>query len=220
MNLEKRALTAPYIADPDAADALTASLGAAAPIDQMPWGNPNAYAGRAWAYIAYSREALHVAFQVCEPAVKASYTRPNDPVSADSAVEFFFRPLPDACAPYINCELNALGTMLAKYSQKLGDFIYIDRTDDTRFHIHTDFVPGEKGPQKEIRWNLSFRMPYTVIRRYYPDAVFERGSILRANFHKCGHETEKPHYLVWNCIDGEPEPQFHAPSSFGPILLG
>ena len=219
MELEIRTLVVPFIENADEADETIFARGASAPIDQFPWGNEHGYTGRACAYIAYSRDALHVGYRVWEKIVKTTYTQPNDPVSYDSAVEFFFRPHADAVKPYINLEFNSIGTMLAKFSQKLGDFVYVDRSDDSRFNIRAQYSADTIGDYAGDGWQLSFRVPFDVIREHFPTATFRKGDVIRANFHKCGHATAAPHFMVWSNID-LPEPEFHAPTTFAALQLG
>jgi hypothetical protein len=54
--------------------------------------------------LCYSEAGLHIGFTIWENSVIATYTQPNDPVSRDSCVEFFFSPEPEGSAHYVNFE--------------------------------------------------------------------------------------------------------------------
>jgi hypothetical protein len=40
----------------------------------------------------------------------------------------------------------------------------------------------------------------------------------KANFYKCGDDTEEPHYLSWNPV-GTERPDFHQPAFFGDLVF-
>ena len=46
----------------------------------------------------------------------------------------------------------------------------------------------------------------------------EAGTVLRANFYKCGDELSVPHFLSWNPIEVS-QPDFHRPEYFGELEL-
>ncbi len=56
-----------------------------------------------------------------------------------------------------------------------------------------------------------------LFKNYYGREV-KPGLEGRANFYKCGDETEFPHYGAWSLRDGGPD--FHRPEFFGSIVFG
>ncbi len=67
---------------------------------------------RTWAQAAISEKFLHVRFRCEDKHIYAQFTQPNDPVSRDSCVEFFFAPEPDVSLWYFNLEINCVGAIL------------------------------------------------------------------------------------------------------------
>jgi hypothetical protein len=66
-------------------------------------------------------------------------------------------------------------------------------------------------------WALAYRLPLSLFEKYYSGRIAP-GRVARANFYKCGDETEIPHYGAWNPV-GSPKPDFHLPEYFGRILF-
>jgi hypothetical protein len=44
------------------------------------------------------------------------------------------------------------------------------------------------------------------------------GHVARANFYKCGDETETPHFGAWSPVQ-TPQPDFHRPEFFGRLVF-
>src|SRR5690625_7843138 len=65
-------------------------------------------------------------------------------------------------------------------------------------------------------WSLTAIVPVEIFVHH--QGLELSGLRARANFYKCGDETETPHYLSWNPIDTA-RPDFHQPSYFGRLLF-
>ena len=65
-----------------------------------------------------------------------------------------------------------------------------------------------------IKWEITIAIPLEVF--YYHNLSTLAGLKCNANFHKCGDNLPKPHYLVWNEIKAS-QPDFHLPEFFGKI---
>ncbi|MBC8179678.1 hypothetical protein H8E88_01015 [candidate division KSB1 bacterium] len=65
-----------------------------------------------------------------------------------------------------------------------------------------------------VSWTVEYRLPFSVLEKYY--AIDQPGTnvIWRANFYKCADETSHPHWLTWAKVDF-PNPNFHLPEFFG-----
>jgi hypothetical protein len=180
----------------------------------------NDYQARVEARLCYSDDALHVGFTVWEDEVFITKFEKNDAVSADSCCEFFFRPDPDADAHYINIEMNAIGTMLAKRNLPGEPFVYLPRSEnDAEFAIETTLNAQSWQSYRGPCWQIGYSVPFSIIREFFPGAKLCPGWRMTANFYKCGHKTPRPHYLTWNYI-GLGAKGFHAPLFFGEVLFG
>jgi len=68
-----------------------------------------------------------------------------------------------------------------------------------------------------VSWTVRYRVPLMLFKIYYGDTVKPRLEG-RANFYKCGDETEFPHYGAWSPPRTE-APDFHRPEFFGTIIF-
>ncbi|MBE5761371.1 MAG: hypothetical protein E7334_05185 [Clostridiales bacterium] len=182
-------------------------------LTEYPWGNPNGYDGKVYVHIGYSDRGIHVGFTVYESkAPRAKQTQNNSAVCTDSCVEFFFRPDSKKELPYINIEMNSLGTMLLKHSFGRHETYPIDRNDESIFEKYASGWDGEK-------WRVSYCIPYSVITSCFPDIKpLASGSVISCNFYKCGDHTEKPHYITRYPIMTE-KPDYHRPEYFREVTL-
>jgi len=59
-------------------------------------------------------------------------------------------------------------------------------------------------------------LPFRAYFRH--DIKSMEGSVIRANFYKCGDDQKTTHYLSWSPI-GTEKPAFHAPDYFGTLYF-
>lgn len=190
-----------------------AAAGACAPVDSYVWNG--GYTPCAQAYAACSDRALRICLTAREERVRAVYTERNDPVYRDSCMEFFFSPQRSGAA-YFNFEINALGTLYVGFSptgRREHSRPIADAPDNGALRVCTRLCLG-RGEQSF--WQVSYDVPFDFIRRFVPDFGPNFDS-LRANFYKCGEDTQHPHWGSWSPI-GTPEPDFHTPSYFGLLV--
>jgi hypothetical protein len=67
-------------------------------------------------------------------------------------------------------------------------------------------------------WEIYYSIPYSFIRRFFPDFCVESGKKIRANCYKCGDLTVQEHYMSWNPVEVV-DPDFHVPAFFGKMTL-
>ena len=139
----------------------------------------------------------------------------QDPVYKDSCVEFFVDTFPEKRLGYVNFETNNSGALLAAFGP--------DR--DHRTPLWPEDLAGlnpiagvENWPEVGDTWILEYKVPLSLFRKLYGDDI-QPGHRARANFYKCGDETEVPHYGAWSPV-GTPAPDFHRPEFFGEIVFG
>lgn len=167
--------------------------------------------------IAYTRDAVHIIFQVADRYVRAMATGHQQSVCADSCVEFFFSPEPDATIGYFNLEINCGGTVLFHFHPK-GTREEIEtipkQACDRIVSAHT--LPCIVDPEIEtpITWSLSCAIPMDLLKGYAPVHRPAPGVRWRANVYKCADKTSHPHWLTWSPVDF-PRPNFHLPDFFG-----
>lgn len=170
------------------------------------------------AKVAYDNSAIYVKFKVEDQYVKAVAEKNQDPVYKDSCVEFFFTPGVDIKTGYFNLEMNCGGTMLFHHQlipRKGG--VSISDEDISQIQVVTS-LPNIIDPEmdKKTTWQVSYRIPFSVLENYYDMKKPQPGTIWRANFYKCADDTSHPHWLTWSPIDF-PTPNFHVPEYFGEL---
>lgn len=165
--------------------------------------------------VARTREEILLKYRVREQWIKAEMTLPNQEVYQDSCVEFFVAPSVDGI--YYNFEFNAIGTCLmgagtGRHDRKRSDPSVVA---EIRHLASAGNLPfGEK--EGDFEWSLTVAIPFSSFIHHKFDG--RNGTMLRANFYKCGDGLTVPHYLTWNPVDTE-KPDFHRPEFFGILEL-
>lgn len=155
-------------------------------------------------------EGFYIRMICLENHPKIVYTVPDSPVCRDSCMEVFVNFAPERDSRYLNLEANALGTLHCKVGAGRRD----------RRALRDMGVPmPQVSPQiREGEWRLEFFIPMRCVEAVYGPCAFEKGSLIRANFYKCGDDTDRPHYGMWSPVDS-PVPDFHRPEFFGELII-
>ena len=165
---------------------------------------------------------LGIWFRVEGETVKASHTRFQDPVYEDSCVEAFFQPFGQG--PYVNVEVNALGTLLMSRIHdatrtRTGFAHWRPLTMDDTVGIKVATSVRQPVPVETLEprnWHLSLRLPFSCLTLPGSDrAPWDRP--WRANFFKCADGSRSPHWASWQ--PNGPDLNFHQPDRFGVLLL-
>ena len=175
-------------------------------IGEQPWSVVPGI--RAFAQLAWNEHALMVRLRAEEPEILCRFTSDYDMVCLDSCLEFFFAP---DCADtrYLNIESNPAGAMFLGIGHGRADLTRLHPWDlQTLFRVTPFSCPGG--------WGVTYQIPVSFLRLFFPDFSLFAGKMLRGNFYKCGDETPQPHHLAWNSIS-LPAPDFHCPQFFGQL---
>ena len=183
------------------------------PIDNQPWGEPVDISAQA--QICWDEEALYIRQEAAEKHIRREESGPMCRVCNDSCLEFFIRPTERM--DFLNFEINPNRAVFLGYGNGKDTLLRI------QFHSRRDTVMQEKlDIQTQITqsgWVLTYKIPFTLIRRFFPEFQPEAGLRVYGNAYKCGDLTARPHYIAWNPID-RPEPAFHCPDQFGCLIFG
>jgi hypothetical protein len=168
--------------------------------------------------VAYDDVAIYIKFRVEDQYVKAVYEKNQDPVYQDSCVEFFFTPGEDIIIGYFNLEMNCGGTMLFHHQVEPRKNAVLISEDDIKQIQVISTLPKIVDPEirEKITWQVSYRIPFSILSNYHDFDKPQPGTIWRANFYKCADDTSHPHWLTWAPIDF-PTPDFHRPAYFGEL---
>lgn len=180
-------------------------------VDQANW-EAFPYAPDVSFRIAHDSEHLYLKFYVSEAHILAQHSQPNTATHKDSCVEFFIDP--DQSGGYYNFEFNCIGTTHLAYGpdryerrfvepQKIKDLLFIEST------LGQEPFAEKSGA---FQWEMVAAIP-TSIFVHHPNLTFDKLQA-KANFFKCGDDTQQPHFLSWQPID-TPRPDFHRPEFFG-----
>ena len=162
----------------------------------------------AYAQLGYSDEALFVHLWTEEPTTRAVEEGDLGMPCEDSCLEFFFCPM-EGDGRYFNVEFNANGCMYLGFASCIDDLIRL--------------VPDQKAIHPLIcreawGWEIFYEIPYSFVRRFFPDFRVYPGKEMRANCYKCSDLTEPPHYFSWSPVLGEPF-TFHRTEGFGTMIF-
>lgn len=177
-------------------------------IDIQQWLDPVDI--EAHAQLCYSDESLYVHMWAREANIRAEYEKSDllAKTYEDSCLEFFISPVPDDNR-YMNFEFNPNGAVGAEIGTTKTDRIKLLPSEDP-YQAKTAYT--------QDGWEITYQIPYSYIRMFYPSFEIEPGMELRANFYKCGNLTVNKHYLSWNPIESD-TPNFHMLESFGVLVF-
>jgi len=162
------------------------------------------------AKFCYDQTGIHVHMQAWEENIRAEYKAPLSPVFEDSCMEFFFSPV-EGDSRYFNIETNPNGFTYIGFGPNMPELVRLVIQNENE-------VMNRKVGYTADGWELSYTVPVSVIRVFFPGYKLESGMVIRANVYKCGDLCVQPHFMAWNPID-LPNPQFHCPQFFGTMTL-
>lgn len=158
----------------------------------------------AFAQICYGDDALYVRMWARERNIRAEETGSVGMPCNDSCLEFFFSPVPGDVR-YFNIEYNPNCCLYLGLGTGVPDQVRL-------LPLFECFDPEAK--RTEDGWEVQYRVPFSFIRRFFPEFAVRPGMEIRANCFKCGNLTPQPHYLAWNPVTCQ-EMNFHLPEYFG-----
>ncbi|MFM1877702.1 MAG: hypothetical protein RLZZ241_568 [Bacteroidota bacterium] len=166
--------------------------------------------------IAHDTNTLYLKFYVTENHILAQHTQTNASTHRDSCVEFFIDP--DQSGGYYNFEFNCIGTIHLAYGPDRNARQFVD----PNLIKEAIFIESTLGnaPFAEQSGTFEWEMAVAINAKAFaltPELVFN-SLIAKANFYKCGDDTQIPHYISWSNI-GTERPDFHRPEYFGTLLF-
>lgn len=182
-------------------------------VDCLNWKDQYPYKPLTAVNIAHSGKYIYIDFFVRCNYLRAVNYENNSHVHQDSCVEFFVEPTGEL--PYYNFEFNCIGTIHAacRTDRNNGTLLSDEQLDKVK-----RFASCGTRPFNELEgmfsWNLLVAIPLEIIGLKYNGSPIE----MRGNFYKCADNTAAPHFLSYAPIS-TPEPDFHRPEFFAPIIL-
>ncbi len=176
-------------------------------IDSIHW-TPLPLDITAGAQICYDDSALYVRLFAKEEKIRTEENGPLGNPCMDSCLEFFFCPNPDD-KRYLNFEMNPVCCKFLGMCDGNGMIVRLLPFQDM-FNPVVTYTDGG--------WEITYHIPYSFIRLFFPEFSPKSGGKIRANCYKCGDLTEKPHYISWNEMTSD-LPNFHRPCDFGVMIF-
>ncbi len=166
--------------------------------------------------MAHDNSHIYLKFYVSEAHILAQHNQPNSPTHRDSCVEFFIDP--DQTGGYYNFEFNCIGTTHLAYGPDRSSRTFIDPEKIKSSLFIESTLGNEPFAEKSghFQWEMVVAIPSSLFT-YHPNLSFD-GLQSKANFFKCGDDTQQPHYLSWQPISTS-RPDFHRPEFFGTLLF-
>ena len=164
---------------------------------------------KAFAQICYDDQALYLRMFAQETEIRAEEKDILGMPCVDSCLEFFFSPIENDLR-YLNLEFNPNKCLFMGYGSSIYDLVRLAISEDEKmqlFNPQVAYLPDG--------WEITYQVPYSFIRRFFPDFEAAPGKTIRANFYKCAEETTVPHYMTWSPITPKELSSFHSPEEFG-----
>lgn len=179
-------------------------------LDYVPWPKEYPIKPETFVEFSYDDGGFKLHFVSYETDLRAVNTKHNTEVCQDSCLEFFAQFNYPTDKNYINFEVNPKGVALVAYQPGRGESTYVAPEDIDTLGIIPEIF--------EDRWELTYYVPVSFIKKYIPSYEHKKGNVIRANFYKCGDKTNHMHYVAFNNV-GTPEPDFHRPEYFAEFEL-
>ena len=178
------------------------------PIDNFLWLDPVDVTAQA--QICWDDEAFYVRMKALEPKLRMQESGLVPEVCRDSCFEFFFQPTDRP--EYMNFEMNPDCSVWLGYG--------VDGEKRMRLLIpKVDTLLSARGTFTFDGWRLTYKIPFSFLRIFYPEFAPKEGMCIRGNIYKCGERTTTPHFMAWNPIVSK-KPNFHLPEFFGNLVFG
>lgn len=161
------------------------------------------------AQLCYDAEAIYVRLSTKEAHIRAEEAGVVGEPWQDSCLEFFFCPDPHN-GTYLNIEFNPNRCLY------LG--VGTGRYDRIRLLLPEENPLDAAVSKTADGWQITYRIPTDLIRRFIPEFKADSGAMMRGNFYKCGEHTHQPHFYSWNPIELA-SPEFHCSEYFGKLYF-
>ena len=162
----------------------------------------------AQAQICYDERALYVRLSAVEKYIRAEHKGPLGEICEDSCLEFFFSPI-NGDLRYFNVEFNPNGAVYLGFASNVHNLQRLIPEEPSI--IPTPIVT-------DVGWEVSYQVPFTFIRQFFPNFTPFSGYEMRGNFYKCSELSEQPHFLCWCPVPSQPC-AFHTPEYFGKLIF-
>ena len=165
---------------------------------------------RAFGQFGWDEQALYVHLRIETKEIRAVEEGPYGMPCEDSCLEFFFCPVPGD-PRYLNIEFNMNGCMYLGMGTGLDDLTRLIPDQE-----ENPFTPEIS--KTDTGWEIYYTIPYSFIRRFFPNFAPIPGMTIRANCYTCSDLSSVPYYKSWSPVIAQ-RFTFHHTESFGLMIL-
>jgi SAM-dependent methyltransferase len=181
----------------------------------LPWGS--GAPRRTVMRVALHDDTLWWRVEAEDRHIYAQVVEPNGPVYTDACAELFLTPAAERGGPYLNLEVNAIGTVHLAFGPDREHRRLATKDELATLTVRTSLprVPREEASGDDGWW-LEVGLPLATIASL---SGSEPGNgPWYANFYRCGGRVD-PEHATWAPVRA-PRPDFHRPEQFGRMDLG
>ena len=168
---------------------------------------------KAFGQFCWDEKAIYVRLRAVEAQIRAEQTGAFDMPCEDSCLEFFFCPCADSLR-YFNIEMNPNCAMFLGLGHSISDLVRMRPMNQRDYGFDAVSIPTQDG------WQLTYQIPFSFIRLFFPAFAPKTGDTMLANVYKCGDKCTVPHWLSWNPVNPTVSHAFHNPGCFGKMIFG
>jgi hypothetical protein len=142
-------------------------------------------------------------------------------VYQDSCLEFFFIPMPDTDARYINFEVNSAGAVHVGIGKDRLSRQILTENELREVKISPFSSDASNNNDVEatfVSWGYILHIPISFLQLHFSGFQLSPKATMRGNFYKCGDLTPAPHWGAWSPVH-TPQPDFHQPEYFGELRV-
>ena len=165
---------------------------------------------QAWGKLCWDETGIYVNLRAKEAEIRCEELEPLSPVCEDSCLEFFIRPT--EALNYFNFEYNFACNVFLGYGSGKNDLIRLIMMDQK-----DAFRP--KSYRTEDGWGITYHIPFTFIRQFFPAFEAYEGLQFYGNFYRSAEKAADAIGMSWNPIDPN-DYSFHCPKFYGQLILG
>lgn len=174
-------------------------------IDNLYFESPDTITANA--QICCNNEKFFVHLKTFEKNYLREHKGPTGLPYFDSCLEFFFSPIEND-KRYFNIEFNSNACVFFGFAGGHDNIMRQLPEHDILDFFKPNIITNEDN------WEIYYEIPFYLIRRYFPDFNIFEGKKISANCFKCSDNSNPPHYMSWNLVEGDPF-TFHRPECFG-----
>ena len=170
-----------------------------------------------YAKVAYDNTNLYIAFSCNDQDIHSSFTKRDQHLWKEEAVEVFIDTDDSDPNNYVEIEVSPKNVL---YDSYIVDPKNIDVEETLKYNIKdiktAVNVVGTTNNRKDKdqRWTVEMTIPFSeIVKDFHPDQL--KNAAWKINFYRINRDSSPLQYLAWSPTQGS----FHQPGKFGTIVF-